>query len=67
MKTAARILIIISMICTFYTILPLIFGSIALKKIKNDEVTVGTGVLTLLFVNWIAGILLLIGPKKKKA
>ena len=65
MKTAAKIFIIIGMIVGFWSILPLIFGFSALKKIKNDEVTVGTGVLTLIFVNVIAGILLLVSAKKK--
>ena len=65
MKTAAKIFVIIGMIFGFWYILPLIFGFKALKKIKNDEVTVGTGVLTLLFVNVIGGILLLVMAKKK--
>ena len=65
MKTAAKVFIIIGMIVGFWSILPLIFGFSALKKIKNDEVTVGTGVLTLIFVNVIAGILLLVSAKKK--
>lgn len=67
MKTLAKVFIIIGMVVGFWYILPLIFGAIALKKLKNDEVTVGTAVLTLLFVNIVAGIVMLIMPKGKKA
>ena len=59
MKTVAKVLMIISMICGFWTILPLIFGIIGLKKLKNGEMTTGWKVMILLFVNVIAGILLL--------
>ena len=62
MKTAAKVFIILGMICGFYTILPLIFGFIALKKLKNatkkDELTV-TAILTLIFCSVIGGVLML--------
>jgi len=62
MKTAAKVFIILGMIFSFYMILPLIFGFIALKKLKTatkrDELTV-TAILTLLFCNVIGGILML--------
>ena len=62
MKTAAKVFIILGMIFSFYMILPLIFGFIALKKLKTatkrDELTV-IAILTLLFCNVIGGILML--------
>ena len=62
MKTAAKVFIILGMICGFWAILPLIFGIIALKKLKTattkDELTT-TAILTLLFCNLIGGILML--------
>ena len=35
MKIAAKILIIVGMVCGFWMILPLIFGGIALKKLNT--------------------------------
>ena len=62
MKTAAKVFIILGMIFGFYTILPLIFGFIALKKLKTatkkDELTV-TAILTLIFCSLIGGVLML--------
>ena len=62
MKTAAKIFIIISMVCGFWTIFPLIFGGIALKKLKTattkSELT-GSAICTLIFVNVLAGIFML--------
>ncbi|MBQ8868158.1 MAG: hypothetical protein IJ027_00370 [Oscillospiraceae bacterium] len=62
MKTAAKVFIILNMICGFWAILPLVFGIIALKKLKTatkkDELTT-TAVLTLLFCSLIGGILML--------
>ena len=62
MKTAAKVFIILGMILGFYTILPLIFGFIALKKLKTatkkDELTV-TAILTLIFCSPIGGVLML--------
>jgi hypothetical protein len=59
MKTVAKVFMIIGMVCGFWTILPLIFGIIGLKKLNNGEMTTGWKVMILLFVNVIAGILLL--------
>lgn len=59
MKTAAKIFIIIGMITGAIAILPLIFGAIALSKMKKNEMTTGWKICVLLFVNLIAGILLL--------
>ena len=67
MKTAAKVLIILSMIVGFWTILPLIFGGIALSKMKKNELTTGWKVCVLLFVNVIAGILLLCMPQDEVA
>lgn len=64
MKLAAKIFIILGMVFGFYTILPLIFGFIALNKLKKAEkkadFSTGWAVVVLLFVNIIAGILLLV-------
>ena len=59
MQTAIKIFIIIGMIAGAAAILPIIFGAIALSKIKKNEMTTGWKVVVLLFVNIIAGILLL--------
>lgn len=62
MKTAAKVFIILGMICTFYLIIPLIVGFIALKKLKTatskQELT-GIAVVTLIFCSLIGGILML--------
>lgn len=65
METAAKVFIIIGMICGFWTILPLVFGIIALNKMKKNEMTTGWKVCTLIFVSLIAGILLLCMPEKQ--
>ena len=59
MKTAAKVFIILGMIVGFWTILPLIFGGIALKQMKTKKPSTGISVCVLLFCNMIAGILLL--------
>ena len=59
MKTAAKVFIIIGMIVGFWTILPLIFGIIALKKMKTEEPSTGLSVCVLLFCNVLGGIFLL--------
>lgn len=68
MKTAAKVFIIIGMVVGFWMILPLIFGFIALNKLKNakskDELTV-VAILTLLFCNLIGGILMLCIPAEE--
>ncbi|MBE6977618.1 MAG: hypothetical protein E7438_03135 [Ruminococcaceae bacterium] len=62
MKTVAKVFIIIGMIAGCWTILPLIFGAIALKKLKTattkSELT-ATAILTLIFCNVVGGILML--------
>ncbi len=62
MKTAAKVFIIIGMVMGCWYILPLIFGFIALSKMKKatkkDDLTV-TAILTLLFCNVIGGVLML--------
>ena len=62
MKTAVKVFIIIGMVCTFWAILPLIFGFLALGKIKNAagkaDVAPLWAILTLIFVSPIAGILM---------
>ena len=59
MKKAIRIQVIVGMIVGCWTILPLIFGPIVLKKMKNGELTTGWKVMTIIFVSVIAGILML--------
>ncbi len=63
MYTAAKVLIIISMICGFIFIFPLIVGIIALNKMKTATVAkdlTGMAIVTLLFCNTISGILMLL-------
>ncbi|MDO5123524.1 MAG: hypothetical protein Q4D44_02525 [Eubacteriales bacterium] len=61
MKKVAKILNIISMVCCFWLILPIIFGLRVNKKINNgEELTTADKVLDLLFVNALAGILLFV-------
>lgn len=59
MKTAAKIFIWIGMIVGFWTILPLVFGIIALKQMKTQKPSTGICVCVLLFVNLLGGIFLL--------
>ena len=63
MKTAAKVFIILGMICGFYMIFPIILGALALKKLKTAtckaDFSTGWAVVVLLLVNIIAGILLL--------
>lgn len=63
METVAKVFIIIGMIAGFWSILPVIFGAIALSKMKKNQLTTGWKVCVLLFVNLIAGILLLCMPE----
>ena len=62
MNTAAKVLIIISMIVGALYIYPLVLGFIVLKKMKNNTMTTAWKIVTLLLVNTIAGILLLCMP-----
>lgn len=59
MTIASKVLIILTMIACFWLIFPLVLGIIALKKINTNTMTTGWAVVVLLFVNTIAGILLL--------
>lgn len=65
MKTAAKIFIIIGMICEFWMILPLIFGIIALKKMKTEKPSVGLSVCVLLFCNLLGGLFLLLSKESE--
>ena len=68
MKQAAKIFIIIGMIVGFWTILPLIFGILTLKKMNNNEpLTTVDKILVLLFVSMIGGILLLCDKDEEAA
>lgn len=60
MKLSQKIFIIIGMIVGCPTIFPLILGGIVLYKMKKGPIGLGWKIVTLLFVNMIAGILLLI-------
>ena len=60
MKLAQKIFIIIGMIVGCTAIFPLILGGIVLYKMKKGPIGLGWKIVTLLFVNMIAGILLLI-------
>ncbi len=64
MKTLAKVFIIIGMVVGFWSVLPLVFGIIALNKLgkatKKDDFSIGWAVVVLLFVNIIAGIILLV-------
>lgn len=64
MKVAAKVFTIIGMIVGFWYILPIIFGAITLKKLNTGEMSTGWKVCVLLFVNIVAGILLLCMPKE---
>ncbi len=60
MKTAAQVFIILSMVCGFWLILPLIFGGIALSQMsKGQRPSTGISVCVLLFCSFVGGILLL--------
>ena len=67
MKTAAKVFIILGMIAGCYAILPLVFGFIALSKMKKNQMTTGWKVVTLLFVSLIGGILLFCIPEETAA
>lgn len=67
MKTAAKVFIIIGMILGFWTILPLIFGGIALKQMKTQKPTTGISVCVLLFCSLLGGIFLLCSKDEEYA
>ena len=62
MKTTAKVFIWIGMIYNFYLIFPIVFGCLALKKLKTattrDELRT-MAVLCLSFCNTVGGILML--------
>ena len=62
MKTAAKVFILLSMVFGFWVILPLIFGGMALGKLKTattkSELTT-SAVLVLLFCSLLGGIFML--------
>ena len=60
MKTVAKVLMIISMVLGILAIYPTVLGAIALKKMNNGKLSAGWKVVVLLFVNLIAGVLLLV-------
>ena len=64
MKTVAKVFIILSMIFNCLLIYPIILGAIVLKKMKKAQCKadfgIGWAIVTLLFVNLIAGIVLLV-------
>ena len=56
MKTAAQVFIILSMVCGFWMILPLIFGGIALSQMsKGQRPSTGISVCVLLFCSFVGG------------
>lgn len=65
MKTAAKIFIIIGMICLCYTILPLIIGIVALSKMKTEKPSVGLSVCVLLFCSFLGGLFLLLSKPEE--
>lgn len=62
MKTAAKVFTIIGMVVGFWTIIPLIVGFIALKKLKTattkSELT-AIAIVNLIFCSLIGGIIML--------
>lgn len=58
MKTLAKVLIIISSILCFWTIITPIIGFMAVSKMNKGELNTTWKVLVLLFVNILAGVLL---------
>ena len=59
MKVAAKVFIIIGMIVGCWMILPLIFGGIALSKMKTEKPSTGMCICVLLFCSLLGGIFLL--------
>ncbi len=59
MKTLAKVFIIIGMVVGFWSILPLIFGIIALNQMKTQKPSTGICVCVLLFCSLLGGIFLL--------
>ena len=60
MKKVAKIFLIIGMICGCWMVFPIVIGAKNLRRINsNTPLTVKNKVIVLLFVNTVAGILLL--------
>ncbi len=65
MKGATKVFITLGQIFQFWWIFPIIYGAKIKRKLNNNEpITTGQKVVVLLFVNMIAGILLLAGADK---
>ena len=67
MELATKIFVFIGIIFGAILIFPIVFGFIALKKIKNNDYSILWGVLTLIFCNLVAGILMIVRASKEKA
>lgn len=67
MKTAAKVFIIIGMIVGFWYVLPLVFGIIALNKMKKGKPSVGFSVCVLIFCSLLGGIFLLCSKEEEYA
>ena len=67
MKTLAKVFVIIGMVLGFWTILPLIFGIIALNKMKKGKPSVGFSVCVLIFCSLLGGIFLLCSKDEEYA
>ncbi len=68
MKTAAKVLTLIGTIAGAITILPLIFGILSLKKMKNAQSkseTITMGVLNIIFCSPLGGIFMLCIPESE--
>ena len=68
MKTAAKVLLIIGMVCNFYLIYPIILGIYAYKMIDNakkkDDLILW-GILSIVFVSILGGVFMLLIPDEE--
>ena len=65
MKTAAKVFIIINMVCLFFLIFPIVVGAIAIKKLDNEEGEtkddlVTMSILTMIFCSFFGGLFMLL-------
>ena len=63
MKTAAKVFLVVGMVCLFWAIYPLVLGIIAYKKLdeSKDIKEIQTwGIVTLLLVSVVSGIIMLV-------
>lgn len=68
-KELIKTFLIIGMVVTFYLIFPVVLGIITIKKIENSEDPEEIrkwGIISLFFVNTLAGILILTYKNKEK-